>query len=640
MKIGPLELRRARAAAATPTTAPHKPAGASGTINMAGFLVPDEYNDDLRWPDSLKIYRRMLRGDAAVREAYMHTVAPVLNATWDIDPASDDPQDLEIAEFIRRAYFEWPVSPFKQTLALTLHYLAQGFQLFELTEQIVDAEIVYQDPKTNSDVTVPTRQFVTWRRWEHRRPETIWKWNSVDGELQDVIQLAYKDGTYGEWEIPVADIALFVNEQEGDDFTGVSLLRSAYKSWYEKDLIEKIMTMSVERHGLGVTVGYLPDEARNDEEMIARFDSMFASLKAGQSSHLIFPGPKQQASTVAGGAATGYLVEVLTPGGGLPDFVPILNYLRGDIKGAVLARFSELGHSGGGSSGKSGGNTNTQAEIWYAALHATADYVASVHNEKIKQLVLRNYTDIERFPTLVPRDIETKSLSTFAAANAALVAAGAIEPDKSYRAYIRAGIDAPDEDETSDVEDPADHTEPEGGGAVDPQEAQKRLDQQDQDQQMADNAAAIGKIVAELQAAADDVVSARRKDERSGIADSVRAAAELLAALPKAPDVHVALGDSIHGHRHEHRHDGLNADQVRDLLDAQKAAIEKDMQRLLAEQQPAKAARQWVDRDADGRLTAVREYDDAGALIRYRRVTAHNDDGTVKTIIDEPTQEA
>lgn len=627
MKLGPLEWPRRAQAAATPATPPHKPAGASGTINMSGFLVPDEYNDDLRFPESLKIYRRMLRGDAAVREAYMHTVAPVLNATWDIDPASDDPQDLEIAEFIRRAYFEWPVSPFKQTLALTLHYLAQGFQLFELTEQVVDAELVYADPKSGEDVTVPSRQFVTWRRWEHRRPETIWRWNTVDGELIDVVQIAFKDGNYGEWTIPADDIALFVNEQEGDDFTGVSLLRSVYKSWYEKDLIEKIMTMSVERHGLGVTVGYLPDDARNDDEMVARFDSMFASLKAGQSSHLIFPGPKQSSTAVGG--SSGYLVEVLTPGGGLPDFVPILNYLRGDIKGAVLARFSELGHSGGSGASKSGGNTNTQAEIWYAALHAAADYVASVHNEKIKQLVLRNYADIERFPTLVPRDIETKSLSTFAAANAALVAAGAIIADDSYRAYVRAGIDAPDEDETTQGTDPADH-EPEGPGAVKPPAPGDGLDQQ-----MAENAAAIAKLADRMKTIADDVVTAGRRADRETIAGEL---VELIAALPKAPDVHVTMGDSLHGH--QHRHDGLTADQVRDLLDTQKAAIEADMARLLDEQRPVKAARQWVDRDSDGRLVGVREYDAAGTLIRYRRVTAHNDDGTVKTIIDEPTQEA
>lgn len=635
MKIWP-DLFRPRAAAASPSTPPHKPAGASGTVNMSGFLVPDEYNDDLRWPQSLKIYQKMLRSDAAVREAYMHTMTPILNATWDIDPASDDPQDLEVAEFIRRAYFEWPVSPFKQTLALTLKYLAQGFQLFEVTEQIVEAELVYADPKTGNPVTVPSRQFVTWRRWEHRRPETLFKWNSVDGELVDVVQIAYKDGNYGEWTIPADAIALFVNEQEGDDFTGVSLLRSVYKSWYEKDLVERVMVMATEVHGIGIRNVYLPDDARNDAAEMARVEAMMQSLKAGGSNYLVWPGPKATASSATGGGSSGYFFEVVAPTGGLPNFVPILNYLRGDIKGAVLARFSELGHSA--TSTKSGGNTNTQAEIWYAALHATADYVASVHNEKIKQLVLRNYDGVERFPTLVPRDIESKSLALFATSNAALVAAGAIVPDSSYRAYIRAGMDAPDEDETTEGTDPADHTaddnEPPGAGAADPVEKKKRLDQQ-----MADNAAAIAKVIDALESAADDVVAARRKDERTDIADSVRAAAELLAALPKAPDVHVALGDTLHAHKHEHQHDGLTEDQVRALLETQRAELEADINRLLAEQKTARAVSQRVDRDTEGRLVAVREYDAAGRLIRHRRVTAHNDDGTIKTVVDEPLKE-
>lgn len=526
MKIGPLEFgRRARAATDTTTsTKVHKPAGASGTVNMSGFLVPDEYNDDLRWPQSIKVYTKMLRGDGAVREAYMHTVAPVLNATWDIDPASDDPKDLEIAEFIRRAYFEWPVTPFRQTLALTLKYLAQGFQLFEVTEQIVDAELIYTDPATDNDVTVPSRQFVTWRRWEHRRAETIYKWDTIDGELQDVVQIAWKDGNYGEWTIPVEDIVLFVNEQEGDDFTGVSLLRAAYKAWFLKDLVEKVMAMSIELHGVGINVAYTPDDGRNDEGLVTKVETMLQGLKAGGSNYLVFPGPKGQAS--ATGQASGYMFEIQSPVGGLPDFVPVLNYLRGDIKGAVLARFSELGHSGGGgSSSKSGGNTNTQAEIWYASLHATADYVASVHNEKIKQLVLRNYADADKFPTMVPRDIEVKGLSQFATANAALVAAGAIIPDKKYRDYIRAGIDAPDEDETTEGTDPSIHPdapEPLGDGATAPGEQQRRSDKQ-----AADNAAAIAKqltaLGAELERVRGELGHARKQADRQELADALAA---------------------------------------------------------------------------------------------------------------------
>lgn len=457
MRIGPFQFSRARAAASTePTSAPHTAAGASGTINLSGFLVPDdERNPELRGKEALKTLKRMERTDGAVREVYLHTTVPVLNATWDIDPAGDDPEDLEIAEFIRRAYFEWSLTPFKQTMQLTLKYLAQGFQIFELTEQVVEAELSYATPDGNTETVVPRRQFVTWRRWEHRRPETVYKWIAPEGELEQVVQHAYKDDNWGEWTMDAADLAVFVNEQEGDDFEGFSVIRPAYKSWKLKELVERVMAMSVEAHGVGIRAAYAPDDAKTDSAIVAALESQMQSLRAGESNYVVFPGPKATASTT-GQPTSGYLFEIVTPPGGLPDFTPFLNYLRGDIKGAVLARFSELGHGGTGARSTS----DSQSEVWYDALHAVADQISSVHNEKIKLLVDKNYANVERYPKLVARDIETKSLLEFANANAALFAAGAINADRSYRAYIRQGIDAPDEDEPEGDESADELTEP------------------------------------------------------------------------------------------------------------------------------------------------------------------------------------
>ena len=46
-----------------------EPIGGAGTINYEGYLQPDEYNQKLRWPQSIDVYERMRRSDPAVREA-------------------------------------------------------------------------------------------------------------------------------------------------------------------------------------------------------------------------------------------------------------------------------------------------------------------------------------------------------------------------------------------------------------------------------------------------------------------------------------------------------------------------------------------------------------------------------------------
>ncbi len=454
MKIGPLELRRhipaefVAEAADTPVAAAHtKSVGATGTINIGGYLhQDDERNPELRTPEMFRTYDRMHRTDPSVREAYLHTTVPVSNATWDIDPASDDPEHLEQAEFARSALFEWLDTPFPQVMQLALRYLRQGRQLFEITEKVITAELEYDTPDGDAPVTVPARQFVTWARFEHRRPETLWKWNTEDGVLVSVDQYAYKDGTFGHWTIPAENVALFVNEQEGDDFNGFSIIRPAYKPWKLKDMVERIAAMAIETHGVGVRVAYAPSSAASDSSIVEAIENQLQDLRAGETNFIVFPGPRQTTGSTTGAAVDGYLLEIVAPTGGLPDFTPLLNYFRADIKGAVLARFSELGHGRTGARATS----DSQQEVWYDSLHAVATYICGVFNDRLKLLIDKNYLGVTRYPQLVARDIETKSLAEFAQANAQLVAAGAINVDRAYRAYVRAGLDAPDEDEPAE----------------------------------------------------------------------------------------------------------------------------------------------------------------------------------------------
>lgn len=446
MRLGRLEIRRARAAD-DPALTPHREAGASGTINQDGWIVSSEYNPDLRWPDSITIYDRMVKSDSSVREAYLHTVAPILNAEWDIEPASDDPAHLEHAAMVKAAYFEWASVPFSVTLAQTLKYLAQGYQVFEIVDKVIDAELAVARPDED-DLVLPSRQFLTWDRWAHRKPETVWRWNVEEGRLVSIEQRTFKDGDWGQFTIlvengPVAGLAVFVNEQEGDDFTGLSMLRSAYKAWWMKELIEKVATQAYERHGIGVLVAYVPDDAKNDTKLLDTISTMLEDVKAGDNSYLVFPGPKGMTTAQSTG---GFWFEIASPTGGIPDFTPFLEYQRGEIKGNVLARFAELGHGSTGARATS----DTQSQVWYAALHAVADHIVGVHNQQIRRLVEANYGPVDKAPSLVARNIEHRNLEEFAQANAQLVAAGAIEPDKSYRGYIREGVDAPPEDEGTD----------------------------------------------------------------------------------------------------------------------------------------------------------------------------------------------
>jgi hypothetical protein len=467
MRIGPFELtrRRALAAATEPAAAPYRAEGASGTVILNGFLQQiDEFNRDLAWPNSIDVFDRMQRSDGSVQEALAHITEPVKNATWSVAPASEDPDDLEIAEFGRCAYFEWLEQPWTELLDQTLDYLVYGHALFEVTEKVVDAELRYADPaaapsqndagrREQPEIVKPSRQFVTFERFEQRLPRTVYRWEVEAGRLVYVQQRVYRDDTYIEPTIQAEHLLVFTNKKRGDDFTGRSLLRAAYKAWSMKELLERVDAMAVERHGVGTWVAYPPQAHANDDGVLDRLEQILVALRAGSYSYIVSPGPRQTATQ------DGYLFEVISPGGQLPDITPRLNYHRAEIKAAVLARFAELGHAQTGARATG----DTQSKVWYDALHAVASYICEVHQPRLEALVRANYGDVARFPKLCVSDIEARNLQEFADSVAKLVASGAVEADRSFRSFVRQGLDAPEEDNPEQVDElrqPPDPTAP------------------------------------------------------------------------------------------------------------------------------------------------------------------------------------
>ena len=468
------------------------PYGATGTINYKGYLQPSEYNVDLQRFAALDVYERMRRSDPSIRETLWTIKQPIVNAEWTIEPP-DDPTDdeREQAEFVRAALFEWLEQPWTELLEHALTYLDFGHAVHETVFQVVTRSLTVRgpaeggaddaqpEPSDGADTTategdegeiaaselptatktvvsipvpmppdtdtkvLPPRQFTTWRKFSPRLPRTIWKWNHDEyGELESITQTVWvnmPDGSQGFRiiEIPAENLVTYTHEKWGDEWTGISLLRSAYKPWIMKELIEKIAGIAYERHGVGYLVAYLPRERAEDQTLQAKLGSMLQNLR--QDAWAVIPGPKQMSGSTG---PQGYLVEVLTPPGGIPSFEPILTYYRGEIAGAMLTRFKELGHAATGARA----TADVQAAVWYSALHAIARYIEAMFNVAIRRLVDLNYPNVKRYPKLKAAGIESRNLLEFAQSVALLTDAEMLSPDLKTRQWTRANIDAPAED--------------------------------------------------------------------------------------------------------------------------------------------------------------------------------------------------
>jgi hypothetical protein len=398
----------------------------------------------------------MLASDGSVREAVDHIFAPIKNADTEIEPASEDPLDLEVAEFARRLLFDWLDQPWLELLDQVTEYLTFGFYVGEFNEKVVDESLSYTDPTSGDVVDLPPRQFLVLDRIEQRLPSTIFKWNAEAGRLVSIVQHVFVDRDknsqgFETVPIPAENLLVLTNRKRGDDFTGQSILRPARKPWLLKELIEKIEAVALERWGVGIPVAYPPESARGDDAVLDKLEVILESLRGGEFSYVVMPGPKATGS--GPGAADGYVLEILSPSGTPPNFTDAKSYHRAEIKAAVLARFAELGHASVGARATG----DIQSVVWFAALHAVARYIEQAFQQVIVRYVDLNYT-VKAYPTLSLSGVESRNLAEFAQANAQLVSSGAVLPDRSWRQWTRASMDAPEEDE--DAEEQAKENEP------------------------------------------------------------------------------------------------------------------------------------------------------------------------------------
>lgn len=440
MRIGPVELRRARAATVEPRAIPET--GASGVVNLQGFLQELEYSNDLRGRSRFTNLETMRSSDGAVQEAIGHITAPIRDATWDVEPASTQEHDLEVAAAVRAAFMDWMCQPFAEYLDQALDYLVFGHQVFEIADHVVEKPLTVCIPGQD-DRILPAKQWLTFRRFAQRLPATIWRWNVDDNEdLVSVVQQAWKDDGYHTLEMPAEQLLVFVNQKRGADWTGRSILRSAYKHWVMKELVEKIEVVALERLGVGVLVGYPSNSSANDTTVLDRMEDILRDIRAGANTYIVSPGPKGQSSAAG---QDGFLFEILTPGGSPPDFKSAKEYHRGEIKGAMLVRFSELGH--GTTGARSTGDT--QSKVWLSSLSAVARHIGEVNQKAICRFVDANYRNVTDYPRLVAHDIDPGSLEEFANTHFRLVTAGAIRPDDAYYRFVRESVGAPPEEDSA-----------------------------------------------------------------------------------------------------------------------------------------------------------------------------------------------
>ncbi len=407
MKLGPLEIRMASRKTPRPST---EELGATGTQIFGGLLTQQDYNSALIAPTLYDEYDKM-RNDGQVKAALMVIKLPLLNADWSVEPASDAAPDRMIAEFIEEDLMNGMTVSWPDILRQALLMLDYGSMPFEKVWRLGEDGLVHL------------------RKLAPRMPKTVLFW-LVDetGGLAGIKQMA-PSTTKGLKivDIPVEKLLVFVNDLEGSNFRGVSILRSAYKHHYFKDNLYKVQAIAIEKRAVGIDVGTLKGEARTEDRK-KELESALMRLHAHEKQFMV---EVDEQST--------YRLETGT-GGRLLDPQEAIEHHDLRIVRSMIAEFVAMG---AGSTGSLAMHRDKTSYL-LLALGGIANYICeTVSKHLIRQWVDYNWPGVTAYPRLRYARLEQRDVAVFADAVEKLTKSGALTTDPTLEEEARSLLSLP-----------------------------------------------------------------------------------------------------------------------------------------------------------------------------------------------------
>jgi hypothetical protein len=424
----------------------------------AGYQVGSIWDDfdeettpELRWPDSSKTYKQM-RTDPQVAAVTKAVMFPIIRTQFRVERAKAkasitqaiaDDLGLPVAGKEQKPGSRLSRFSFVEHVRHALLSLVYGHAFFE--------QVYEYSPKDGIDRL---------HKLAYRPPLTLEEINVArDGGLTSIKQRAAGAGNVVERPIPVRNLVAYVNDREGGNWKGVSMLRPAFAPWWLKVQAMRVQSVGFERNGIGVPLykaSPVPESLQGaeaeayKEKEIARGRSLAQALRGGENAGMAIPSDAD--------------LSLLAVTGRLPDVLGGLRWFDEQIARATLANFLSLGTETG-----SWALGETFETFFVMSLQTLAKQIADV----VTQHVIEDWVDInfgpdEPAPRVVFDEIGSKQSIT-AEAIMALVQCGALVMDDNLERYVRETFNLPEIDKATrrppkeGVQQPAGGTQQQSG---------------------------------------------------------------------------------------------------------------------------------------------------------------------------------
>lgn len=381
--------------------------GASGTWNTFGFISNEEYLPQLLWRRGIEVYDHMRRSDSSIQAMLKVVKHPLLAATYDIEEASDEEFDQYVARHVRNELFNRNVK-WSKFLRDALGKCDFGFSTFEKTYELTTFE---------GQARIGIKELGWRKQW------SILRWsmsNDEPGVTQELLS--------GPVDIPQAKLLTFVNDQEGDNYQGISMLRYVYKLWDFKKAVENLMMVDMMRStGFPIVEEFDENDRQNHDKMV----NILRNFRASERQYMLYPTGKFKVDWMK-----------ITPN--TENFIKVLEHIQREIDKSILAQFLDLG-SGSRASG-SRALSEDHSQLFEKALEAVINEVVDeINTNLIQQLCDLNWGKLPNgYPKLVYSNIGDKNLTELGDVINKIGSVDMLTPDPDLENKVRQWLDLPD----------------------------------------------------------------------------------------------------------------------------------------------------------------------------------------------------
>lgn len=270
-------------------------AGIGGLATRGGWALlaqEGEHVPELRWPDNVRVFERMLFTDSQVQSLYLGTTLPLLDYVWWLEPGEADrtyaealagdlglpieePPDDEPYQPIEPGRYRFN---FLEHLSEALLAMAYGHYYFEQVGVIGDDGLWHL------------------RKLGPRAPQTIEEFDvAPDGGLRAIRQsgILTSTGSNGALmagrvpPIPVDRLVAYVWQADSRArWTGRSMLRSLYRHWLVKDRLIRVDAINHERAG---GVPYVTTDQTYQGQSLDDLQELAAEFRVGEDGGAALP---------------------------------------------------------------------------------------------------------------------------------------------------------------------------------------------------------------------------------------------------------------------------------------------------------------------------------------------------------------